>query len=57
MTELSESLLAVGAAVGLGTAVDADVLGQVAGVSEGFGAVRTLVSFRLRVRLGVQLHV
>lgn len=49
MTELSESLLAVGAGVGLGTAVDADVLGQVAGVSEGFGAVWTLVSFHLRV--------
>lgn len=34
MTELPERFLAVGAGVGLGPAVDTDVLGQVAGVGE-----------------------
>ena len=43
MTELPERFLAVGAGVGLGPGVDADVLGQVAGVGEGFGAVGALV--------------
>ncbi len=57
MAELSEGFLAVGAGVGFGAAVDADVLRQVAGVGEGFGAVRTLVRLRLRVGLGMNLHV
>lgn len=34
VAELPEGLLAVSAGVGLGTAVDADVLGQVAGVGK-----------------------
>lgn len=49
MTELPECFLAEGAGVGLGSAVDADVLGQVAGVGERFGAVGTLVRFALSV--------
>jgi len=49
VTELSEGFLAVGAGVGFGPAVDADVLGQVAGVGKRFGAVRTLVRFALCV--------
>ena len=49
MTELPEGLLAVGAGVGLGPAVDADVLGQVAGVGEGLGAVGALVGLALSV--------
>lgn len=35
VTELPERFLTVGAGVGLGPAVDADVLGQVAGVGKG----------------------
>jgi len=57
VAELPEGLLAVGAGVGFGPAVDADVLGQVAGVGEGLGAVGALVGLGLRVRLGVDLHV
>lgn len=57
MTELPERFLAVGAGVRLGPAVDADVLGQVAGVGERLGAVGALVGLGLRVGLGVDLHV
>ena len=57
MTELPEGFLAVGAGVGLGSAVDADVLGQVAGVGKRLGAVGTLVGLGLRVGFCVDLHV
>ena len=57
MTELPECFLAVGAGVGLGPAVDADVLGQVAGVGKRLGAVGALVGLGLSVGLGVDLHV
>lgn len=49
MTELPECFLAVGAGVGLGPGVDADVLGQVAGVGKRLGAVGTLVGLGLSV--------
>lgn len=49
VAQLSEGLLAVGAGVGFHSGVDADVLGQVAGVGKGLGAVGTLVRLRLRV--------
>ena len=49
MTELPEGLLAVGAGVGLGSAVDTDVLGQVDGVGEGLGAVGALVGLAFSV--------
>lgn len=49
VAELPEGFLAVGAAVGLGPAVDADVLRQVAGVGKGLGAVGTLVGLGLSV--------
>ena len=49
VTELSEALLAEGAGVGFHPRVDADVLGQVAGVGKGLGAVRALVRFGLCV--------
>ena len=49
MTELPECFLAVGAGVGLGPSVDADVLGQVAGVGKRLGAVGTLVGLGLSV--------
>ena len=49
MAELSEGLLAVRAAVGLHTRVDADVLGQVAGVGKRLGAVGALVGLGLGV--------
>lgn len=55
--QLSETLLAVGAAVRFDAQVDAQVLRQVRGVGEGLGAVRALVSLGLCVRLGVDLHV
>lgn len=55
--ELPEALLAVGAAVRFDAEVDAQVLRQVRGVSEGLGAVRALVSLGLCVRLRVDLHV
>lgn len=43
VTELSEGLVAVGAGVGFHSSVDADVLGQVAGVGKRLGAVGTFV--------------
>ena len=49
VTELPECFLAVGAGVGLGPGVDADVLGQVAGVGKRLGAVGALVGLGLRV--------
>ena len=49
MAELPECFLAVGAGVGLGPAVDADVLGKVAGVGKRLGAVGTLVGLGLSV--------
>lgn len=55
--QLPEGVLAVGAVVGLDAQVDAQVLGQIGGVGERLGAVRTLVGFGLRVGLGVNLHL
>ena len=47
VTELPECFLAVGAGVRLGPTVDADVLGQVAGVGKRLGAVGALVGLGL----------
>lgn len=45
MAELPEGLLAIRACVGFHSGVDSHVLGQIAGVGERLGAVRTLVGF------------
>lgn len=55
--QLAEGLLAVRAVVGLHAQVDAQVLGQVRGIGERFGAVGALVGLGLCVRLGVDLHL
>lgn len=55
--QLSETPLAVGAAVGFDAQVYSQVLGQVGRVHKGLGAVRTLVGLGLRVRFGMNLHV
>lgn len=57
MGELAETFLAVGAAVRFDAQMDAQVLGQVRRVGEGLSAVRTLISLRLCVRFGMNLHV
>ena len=49
MTELSEGLLTERAGVGFHPCVDADVLGQIAGVCKGLSAVGTLVGLGLCV--------
>lgn len=49
VAQLPECVLAEGAAVRLGPGVNAQVLGQVAGVGKGLGAVRTLVGLALSV--------
>lgn len=43
VTELSETLLTEGASVGFHSSMDADVLGQVAGVCKGLGAMGAFV--------------
>lgn len=43
--------------IGFDSQVNAQVLGQVGGVSECLGAVGTLMGFGLGVRLGVNLHL
>lgn len=55
--QLAKAAFAVGAAIRFDAQVDAQMLGQVGCIGEGLGAVRTLVSLRLRVRLGMDLHV
>lgn len=55
--QLSETPLAVGAAVGFDAQVYSQVLGQVGRVHKGLGAVRTFVGFGLRVRFRMYLHV
>ena len=55
--ELAKALLTVGAAIWFDAQMYAQMLGKVGYVRKGLGAVRTLVSLRLCVRFGVNLHV
>lgn len=55
--QLSETPLAVGAAVRFDAQVYSQVLRQVGRVHEGLGAVRTLVGLRLCVCFRMNLHV
>ena len=58
MRQLRKLALANLTAVGLDSQVDACVLGQVRGVGEGFGTLRTLVRLGLsHVDLGMELQV